>query len=264
VSIPREASFVVVRGETAGQEPIFASLVLSSPRAKDRGFKAFPLSLTLHGAALLALAALRVLALQNLPPAVRFGLPPIVGIPGEPGPPPPKGQPKAAPAQKATQNEVKAAILADDLVVTAEPARLEETALAGPDSPGEGSGPKGDPNGVDGGSGNLPGAGAGDGRGDCPTCTEVVNAPDEKARLLSQVNPVYPPAAFIKKVEGMVVIEAVIDATGHVLQPRVVLSNPLLDQAALECVQKWLFAPAKRHESPVSSRARLQVTFRIL
>jgi protein TonB len=77
------------------------------------------------------------------------------------------------------------------------------------------------------------------------------------------VKPVYPPDAFIKKVEGTVVVEFVIDAQGYPSRLRVVQSVPLLDEAAQDAVRQWLFAPAQKGGRPVATIAVSPVTFRI-
>jgi periplasmic protein TonB len=59
------------------------------------------------------------------------------------------------------------------------------------------------------------------------------------------VAPVYPPAARIARVEGLVILEAVIDAGGRVESARVLRSQPLLDEAALAAVRRWQFTPAE-------------------
>jgi TonB family protein len=58
------------------------------------------------------------------------------------------------------------------------------------------------------------------------------------------VKPVYPPIAQSARVQGVVVVEALIDDQGNVVNARVVRSIPLLDAAALDAVGKWKYAPA--------------------
>ena len=62
-------------------------------------------------------------------------------------------------------------------------------------------------------------------------------------RLLTRVEPVYPARAVSARVEGAVVLEARIDATGKVTDVQVLRSIPLLDQAALDAVRQWVYAP---------------------
>jgi protein TonB len=57
------------------------------------------------------------------------------------------------------------------------------------------------------------------------------------------VVPVYPPDAKAARVSGVVIIEAMIDETGHVAQAKVVRSILSLDQAAVDAVLQWEYTP---------------------
>ena len=60
---------------------------------------------------------------------------------------------------------------------------------------------------------------------------------------IKDVPPIYPADAQAASVQGVVIIEATIDTTGHVSRRRVLRSIPLLDQAALDAVKQWQFKP---------------------
>ena len=62
-------------------------------------------------------------------------------------------------------------------------------------------------------------------------------------RKLVDVLPEYPPDAMANKVEGVVILEAVVDAEGAVSDTRVVQSVPALDAAAIDAVRQWKFTP---------------------
>lgn len=57
------------------------------------------------------------------------------------------------------------------------------------------------------------------------------------------VKPVYPADAFRAGVQGVVIIEAVIDPAGQVAAARILRSIPALDDAAIEAVRQWEFTP---------------------
>jgi protein TonB len=86
---------------------------------------------------------------------------------------------------------------------------------------------------------------------------------DQAPRPVRMPKPQYPQEAFVKKVEGTVVVEIVIDITGRVVFAKVVQSIPQLDAAAVQCVYQWVFQPAVKHGRPVATRATAPVTFRI-
>ena len=86
---------------------------------------------------------------------------------------------------------------------------------------------------------------------------------DAPPRPIKSPRPQYPQEAFIKKIEGTVLVEILIDAQGNVSRARVVQSVPLLDAAALQTVYQWKFMPAIKHGKPVPTLAHIPVAFRI-
>ena len=86
---------------------------------------------------------------------------------------------------------------------------------------------------------------------------------DSGPRQIKMTKPVYPQEAFIKKIEGTVVLEILIDSQGRVVRARVMQSVPLLDAAALQCVYQWVFQPAIKNGRPVPTIAHAPVNFRI-
>ncbi len=112
--------------------------------------------------------------------------------------------------------------------------------------------PGGQPGGVPGGvQGGVPGAG---GHGAVPD----YDAPPE---ILRQTMPQYPQEAFLRKVQGTVVLLILIDTSGRVADTQVLQSIPLLDAAARAAVYGWRFRPALKRGIPVASLARAPVHF---
>ena len=58
------------------------------------------------------------------------------------------------------------------------------------------------------------------------------------------VRPIYAPMVIASGVKGEVVLEASVDARGKVGQVRVVKTQPMLTQAAIDAVRQWEFDPA--------------------
>ena len=71
----------------------------------------------------------------------------------------------------------------------------------------------------------------------------------------------YPAIARAAKVEGIVVIDAIIDEQGNVVQARVVSGPGLLIGAALQSVQQWRYEPTRLNGEPVSVEMHVQVHF---
>lgn len=92
----------------------------------------------------------------------------------------------------------------------------------------------------------------------------VIGTADVAPTLLSRPPVVFPPEARSLGVAGTVVVEADVDATGHVAgAPKVVESpNPLLNAAAVRIVQASRYRPARRDGRAVPVRIRQAITFR--
>ncbi len=78
---------------------------------------------------------------------------------------------------------------------------------------------------------------------------------------IRNVSPIYPQEAQDAKVQGIVIIEAVIDTEGRVGQARVLRSLPLLDQAALDAVRQWEFTPTLLNGVPTPVIMTVTVNF---
>ena len=60
---------------------------------------------------------------------------------------------------------------------------------------------------------------------------------------IADVTPIYPVIARNAHIQGVVILEAVLNAQGGVESVRVLRSIPLLDQAAVDAVQQWRYTP---------------------
>ena len=78
---------------------------------------------------------------------------------------------------------------------------------------------------------------------------------------LRDVAPVYPEIARTARVQGIVIVEAVISTTGNVIEARVLRSMPLLDQAAIDAVRQWKYTPSLLNGVPVPVVMTVTVTF---
>jgi protein TonB len=82
-------------------------------------------------------------------------------------------------------------------------------------------------------------------------------------RQTYSVDPVYPPLARETHIRGTVVVDAVIDEHGNVVQARVVSGHPLLMDAALKAVLLWKYEPTTLNGQPVSVELQVQVHFKL-
>ena len=75
------------------------------------------------------------------------------------------------------------------------------------------------------------------------------------------VPPVYPDVARAARIEGTVILEAVIGTDGAVREVRVLRPAPFLEAAAVEAVRQWLFTPTRLNGEPVPVVMTVTVTF---
>ena len=80
-------------------------------------------------------------------------------------------------------------------------------------------------------------------------------------RKIRDVAPRYPAIAQASRVEGIVILEAVIAEDGSVQDVRVLRSKPLLDDAAVEAVRQWRFTPTLLGGQPVPVVMTVTVSF---
>jgi protein TonB len=82
-------------------------------------------------------------------------------------------------------------------------------------------------------------------------------------RQTYSADPVYPPLARDTHIWGTVVVDAVIDEHGNVVQARVVSGHPFLMDAALKAVLLWKYEPTTLNGQPVSVELQVQVHFKL-
>lgn len=84
---------------------------------------------------------------------------------------------------------------------------------------------------------------------------------EELPEALTRVAPVYPPAARDAKIEGAVIVQALVGKDGRVKDTHVVHSVAGLDDAAVEAVRQWVFEPARTAGKPVAVWVAVPVRF---
>ncbi len=236
---------------------------LSPEKADHRGWRKsrfFPAALAVHGAGLLAVLGASLWNVEDPPePAVPITW--IVPVSVKP----------ALPARGASRPATSA--VGGPRSAVAAPAAIPDripVAAALPDPSGEIEVPGDYPGGA------LPGAegpGAGNGDGDGGFGTKggarddsdrgiLVPGGDVRAPVLvRRVEPFYPEAARKARLEGVVILEAIITAQGEIEEVHVVKSaGALLDASAEDAVRRWRYSPATLNGRTV--RVLLHVTIR--
>jgi protein TonB len=79
--------------------------------------------------------------------------------------------------------------------------------------------------------------------------------------LIHQVKPTYPPLARQARIQGVVVLQAVIGKDGNIQNLKVVSGHPMLAPSALEAVKQWKYKPYFLNGEPVEVDTTINVNF---
>jgi TonB family protein len=88
-----------------------------------------------------------------------------------------------------------------------------------------------------------------------------ISAGVSQGLIVSQVPPIYPPAARAARIQGTVVLNAVISPTGDVESLQLVSGHPLLVPAAMEAVKQWKYKPYVLNGKAAAVATQIQVNF---
>lgn len=259
-----------MRAPSSPAAALFEGLVVSNPTKPKRRYL-FPVSIAGHVLVVAALILVPLLWPEDSPEHPDYIKILMYNPPPPPPPPLKKGSelaPKTEQAKPTTPDpkpqkvpEFTAPVHPKEVPLQPE-AKLPETEQQGSEKGSELGSDEGMEVGVEGGVvGGTPGGVIGGvigGTGDIPVFDY-----DQPPRLLRQPRLVYPQDAFIKKIEGVVEVEILIDTNGRVTRARVLRSVPMLDAAAIENVKQWVFTPAMKGGRAVATTAVAPVTFRI-
>lgn len=184
----------------------------------------------------------RLVAIQREAPTARPTVPRRVRA----SPPPQPTPRRAEPEKRAAEDSQVAAIAGSPAVADG-----REGGVAG-----------GEQGGVVGGTlGGLPGGALG-GSGSEIVRAEVAAKPP---MILERVLPEYPRSARAQRVEGLVVLRAVVDKEGRVEDEVIVLASiPPLDDAAVNALRQWKFTPGRDATgAPVRVQIDMPIRFQL-
>ncbi len=83
----------------------------------------------------------------------------------------------------------------------------------------------------------------------------------QRANLIRQVRPVYPPLARQARIQGTVKLTAIIAKNGTIQKLEVLSGHPLLIPAALSAVKQWRYRPTLLNGQPVEVVTQVDVNF---
>ncbi len=249
-----------------GPEPTLTlgnyGLTGSDPAVRRRRGIAVPVSLALHAAAAVAIVVVPLLLSDSLPEpggGIRaFFAEPIAAPPPPPPPPPAARAAAVAPVAPKAREAAPAGFVAP-IEVPTEIRPEESLDLGGIEGGMPGGVEGGVPGGVVGGVvGGLP-----DAPPPPPAKAVRVGGDIREPRKVVDVDPVYPDLALKAGVQGIVIIEATLDARGRVVNATVLRGVPMLDEAALEAVRRWVYTPTLLGGVPTPVIMTVTVRFRL-
>lgn len=229
---------------------MFGEISNPSIQVGARKWYTLPLSIVAHVVAIGAVVIVPLMAMDALPtPASMMAF--VAAPPPPPPPPPPPAAAEAAPPPVLDVNPNAAPIVAPEQIV-------EETGF--------------DINRVQGVEGGVAGGVVAGIVGGLPSAPPPPPPPPEPVRVggnispptkIRDVPPVYPPVAQQARVQGVVILEAVIGPTGGVTDVNVLRSVPLLDEAAITAVRQWQYTPTLLNGVPVPVIMTVTVNFQL-
>ncbi|HKD12868.1 MAG TPA: TonB family protein [Thermoanaerobaculia bacterium] len=226
-----------------------------------------PLSIALHG---LAVGVAAWLSIQSAPGASDPPIP-VVFLEGS-APPLPLGDQSGSATTTEVVRADRAERASETDVEDSDASASDETA-ADPSSEKDDKGtsdvaatPLGDPRGeLDGRPGGMADSHGKDGPN--PGDDERPYRPGgsvAEPRLVLRIEPPYPEVARKARIEGVVILQAIIGKNGNVEDLHLVKSaNVLLDAAAMEAVSRWRYAPATLNGFAVRVYLTVTVEFRL-
>jgi periplasmic protein TonB len=94
-----------------------------------------------------------------------------------------------------------------------------------------------------------------------PTPRPVRPSSVMEANLVHRVQPAYPPLARAARIQGPVVLQAVISKSGTIENLQVLNGHPMLVRSALDAVRQWRYRPYFLNGEPVEVETQITVNF---
>jgi protein TonB len=82
-----------------------------------------------------------------------------------------------------------------------------------------------------------------------------------KGLLIQKIEPAYPPLARAARVQGEVVLSALIDSNGQITNLQLISGHPMLVPAAISAVKQWRYKPYLLNGQPVEVETTITVIF---
>lgn len=215
---------------------------------------------TVVGGVLVGTLAFVTAPVPELPMMMAFVAPPP---PPPPPPAPPERPPEKAERPKPSSAQADVAPIAPPSEIEAEPAVEDEEELGGVDG--------GVPGGITGGVVGVVGGVI----AEIPPPPPPAPSPEpprgpvrvggqiKEPTLIHRVDPEYPLLAQVSQIEGVVILEAIVDQEGRIESLKVLRSLPVFDRAALTAVRQWRYSPVILNGRPERFVLTVVVSFKL-
>jgi len=234
------------------------SLIESGNRLKTKRGRTTAFAVVLHVGIIIIMILIPLMFTEALPKAMTMT---FLAAP----PPPPPPPPPAAPVKviKVVETDVVNNQLRTPTKIPKKVEMIKEEEAPPPQAGVVGGVPGGVPGGSMGGvMGSIIGS--------TPTAIPKVATPQRirvsagvtQGLKIKNVNPVYPQMAKIARVQGPVVLAAIIGKDGSIQNLHVIsTASPLLNQAAMDAVKEWRYRPYILNGEPVEVDTQITVNF---
>ena len=251
---------------------MFEHSLMKRQKSRRRGWT-LALAVAVHGAALATVVLASTWSIGEVTPPDEMALydPPmdvthlVFEQPQEQAATPPAAPPPAAPPAQTEPEPVQPQQQQTEQEVQPEmvPEKVPDGSSTGDETPPvPGSAPPSSPSNGGSGEGDAPtGPGFGTGEGEIAV---ALDARMTRPETIFRVTPRYTEAARHARRQGVVIVQATIDRTGHVTDVRLMKGLGLgLDESAISAVKQWRFKPAALSGRPVPVYFQLSVNFDI-
>ena len=94
-----------------------------------------------------------------------------------------------------------------------------------------------------------------------PTVRVIRTSQILEGNLIRRVQPVYPPLAKNVRIQGPVVLAAIISKAGTIDNLQVLSGHPMLVAAAIDAVKQWRYRPYILNNEPIEVQTQITVNF---
>jgi protein TonB len=82
-----------------------------------------------------------------------------------------------------------------------------------------------------------------------------------EGNLIRRIAPAYPPLARSARIQGSVVVSALISKAGTIENLQVLSGHPMLVASAIEAIRQWRYRPYILNSEPIEVETQITVTF---